>query len=121
MKTNLTSPCESTLAELVAGEDLRCGDYVATFTQMSELPSYLWDCGDFSLSPQELVRLKYTPCDAGLPLKVVAVCLPFVYAIRPDRSLMTLDLRRTQVVRLDTVCARKAWKALKGPRPVRLD
>jgi hypothetical protein len=120
MKTSLTSPCESTLAELVAGEDLQCGDYVATFTQTTELPSYLWDCGDYTLSPQELVRLKYMPCDAGQPLKIIAVCLPFVYAVKPDRSPVTLDLRRTQLVRLDTGCARKAWKALKGPKPVSL-
>ncbi|MDZ4686685.1 MAG: hypothetical protein SH850_16560 [Planctomycetaceae bacterium] len=118
MKTALASPCESTSAELIAGENLRCGDYVATFTQMTELPSYLWDGGDYTLSPHELVRLKYTPCDAGQPLKIIAVCLPFVYAVKPDRSPVTLDLRRTQLVRLDTQCARRTWKALKGPKPV---
>jgi hypothetical protein len=121
MKTDVLSPCESTLAELVAGEDLRCGDFVATLTQTSELPSYLWDGGDYTLSPQELVRLKYTPCDAGHPKKIIAICLPFVYVVQPDRSPMTLDLRRTQLVRLDSACARKVWKAMKSTRSVRQD
>lgn len=121
MKTDAATPYESTLAELVAGEDLGCGDFVATFTQTTEWPSFLWGGGDYSLSPHELVRLRYTPSDAGQPLKVIAICLPFVYAVKPDRTPVTVDLRRTQLVRLEPTCARKVWKALKALIVVGLD
>lgn len=99
---------------MVAGEDLRPGDYVALFTQVCELPSYFWDDADFSLSPHELVRLTHIPREAGVPLKIVDVSLPFVYVIKPNRTVKTLDLRRTQLVRLAPQCAKKVWKRMKS-------
>ncbi len=113
MKTASTSQLELTAAATVAGEDLACGDYVAQLHETVDLPSYLWDSCSASLSPHELVRLRLIPANAGLPLKVFAVCLPFVYVKTPARELATIDTRRTQLVRLDRKCAKAVWRRLR--------
>ena len=57
MKTSETQ-LEMTVAAMVAGEDVSCGDYVALLNTICEVPSYLWDGCDASLRPHELVRLR---------------------------------------------------------------
>lgn len=117
MKSQSIPVLQSTVAATVAGDDLRCGDYIAVLTQTCELPSFLWDNSDFRLSPHELVRLQVIPCDAGLPLKVFAICLPFVYVFPPGKKeVKTLDLRRMQLVRLNKTHAKTVWKQMQQPR-----
>lgn len=113
MKTATQAPNETTVAATIAGEDVACGDFVALHTSLFEVPSYLWDGCNASLPPHELVRLRMIPADAGQPLKVFAVCLPFVYARNTAGELKTLDLRREQIVRLDRGCAKAVWGELK--------
>jgi hypothetical protein len=114
MKTQTVSQLEPRAAATVAGEDLACGDYVALLNETVAFPSFLWDSCGVSLSPHELVRLKIIPADAGHPLKVIAICLPFVYAKTPSRETATIDTRRTQLVRLDRKCAKAIWKELRS-------
>lgn len=113
MTTPSSKQIEPTLAATVAPEDVACGDYVAPLSQTYEVPSYLWDGSSVSLAPHELVRLTMIPPAAGVPHKVVAVCLPFVYATAPRGETVTLDVRRTQLVRLDRRAAKIAWKRLR--------
>ena len=89
------SQLEPTAAATVAGEDLACGA---------------------SLSPHELVRLRIIPKTAGYPLRVIAICLPFVYAKTPSGKTVTIDARRTQLVRLHRTCAKAIWKELRSAR-----
>jgi len=118
MKTGATLQPASTAAATVAGEDLVCGDYVSLLNETVEFPSFMWDACGASLPPHELVRLKMIPGNAGQPLKVVAICLPFVYAKTPSREMTTIDTRRAQLVRLDRTCAKVIWKELRsGARP----
>lgn len=112
MKTKSKMRPAPTLAATVAGEDLACGDWVALLNQFVELPSYMW-CDSIALSPHEMVRLKYAPSEAGQPLRIVAICLPFVYAKSPGDMLITIDTRQAQLVRLDRKCARSVWKAMR--------
>ncbi len=114
MNTESTIKVETTTAATVAGEDLACGDYVSLLTETVELPSFLWNCSDLMLSPHELVRLKVIPSQAGQPLKVMAICLPFVYAKTSAGEMTTLDIRRAQLVRLDRRCAKSIWKQLQS-------
>jgi hypothetical protein len=114
MKTETHSQLEPTVAATIAGEDLACGDFVARLNETNELPSFLWDSCGASLSPYELVRLKIIPASAGDPLKVIAVCLPFVYAKAPRGETVTIDTRRTQLVRLHRKSAKVVWKALRS-------
>jgi hypothetical protein len=104
---------QPTLAETVQAEDLACGDYVALLSETVEFPSFFWDCCGAALSPHELVRLKIVPAGAGIPLKVLAICLPFVYAKTPSGTIQIIDLRKAQLIRLDRDCAKLVWKELK--------
>ncbi len=117
MKTQSVSQPQPRAAATVAGEDLACGDYIALLNETVDLPSFLWDACGASLSPRELVRLRVIPGNAGHPLRVIAICLPFVYAKTPSGETTTIDTRRTQLVRLDRKCAKVIWKELRsGPK-----
>ena len=83
---------QTSVVARVAGEDIRPGDFVTITQEIFEFPSFLWSCSGGLLSTDELVRLSYLPHDAGLPFKVKAVCLPFVYAKRPHGKLVTIDI-----------------------------
>ena len=114
MKTEALSQPELRTAATVAGEDLACGDYVARLSETVDFPSFLWDACGVSLSPHELVRLRVIPNTAGHPLRVIAVCLPFVYAKTPAGETETIDMRRTRLVRLHRKCAKAIWKELRS-------
>jgi hypothetical protein len=110
--TETRSKPTTTVAARIAGEDIAKGDYVTILSEIIELPSYLWDCSGISQPIDELVRLRYLPSAAGEPHRVVAVCLPFVYAKRPKGNLIALDTRQQQLVRLDRDTGRSLWKQL---------
>jgi hypothetical protein len=114
MKTQAASQLEPSAAMTIAGEDLACGDYVALLNETVDFPSFLWDACGASLSPHELVRLRVIPSNAGYPLRVIAICLPFVYVKTPGGETATIDTRRTQLVRLHRKCAKVIWKELRS-------
>jgi hypothetical protein len=116
MKTNTKLSPATTVAASVAGEDVHCGDYVALLSHIYELPTCLWSSGSDYLPADEIIRLKMIPEDAGVPLKVFAVCLPFVYALTSCGEMKTLDLRRQSIVRLDRSSAKQVWKQLRQRR-----
>lgn len=106
----------TTVAAQVAGEDIKLGDFVSVLNEVFELPSFLWSCSGAVLSADEPVRSRYMPCEAGQPCKVKAVCLPFVYARRVHGSMVTFDLRRHQLVRLDPKMSKSVWKLMRGKK-----
>lgn len=114
MKTKYVPQLEPSAAATVAGEDIALGDYVSLLSRTVEVPSYMWDSCAASLSPHEMVRLRLIPEEAGQPLKVIAICLPFVYAKTPQGAVVTLDTRQMQLVRLERRCARVVWKELQA-------
>jgi hypothetical protein len=104
----------ATLAKSLAPEEILPGDYVALLHVACELPSFLW-CAEASTLPlQEPVRIRFVPEGGGIPLKVRAVCLPFVLVKVPQGGRTTLDVRHNQFARLDRTYAVKAWKAHKA-------
>ncbi|XZE56080.1 hypothetical protein SH139x_002138 [Planctomycetaceae bacterium SH139] len=115
MKTTTESRSQTvtTVAARIAGEDIAKDDYVTILSEIIELPSYLWDGSGISQPIDELVRLRYLPRAAGEPHKVVAVCLPFVYAKRPKGNLIAFDTRQQQLVRLDRDIGRSLWKEMR--------
>lgn len=115
MKISTGFQLEPSVAATVAGEDLACGNYVALLNETVDFPSFLWDACGASLSPHELVRLKVIPSTAGHPMRVIAICLPFVYAETPSGEITTIDTRRAQLVKLHRKCAKVVWKELKEP------
>lgn len=104
------------LAAVVAGEDLRIGDDIAILTEIVEIPSCFWGCDSATLSPHELVRLRYTSREPGTPLRVVAICLPFVCTVTPKNQHRLIDLRVVQIARLTEDYARTVRKGPKEHR-----
>ncbi|MCA9150340.1 MAG: hypothetical protein KDA92_13610 [Planctomycetales bacterium] len=116
MKSTINRHASTTVAARIAGEDIKPGDFVAVLSEVIELPSFFWSCSSVTLPVDEPVRSRYLPRDAGQPFRVVAICLPFVYANRPRGSLATFDIRRHQLVRLDPQSGREVWKRLRKSR-----
>ena len=112
-RTETTS--RSTLAASLAPEDVQCGDNVAVLNEMSEFASFLWD-ETFSSSPEDVVRVWWRPQDAGMPLRVEAVCLPFVFVKAANGDARTLDIRQVQLVRLSPDYAQTVRRHMKSKR-----
>lgn len=113
MKTLEENETGPTLAQGVAGEDLKVGEFISLLWTTSQYLSYLWDQGTRLLSPDEVVRVRYIPSSTGHPHKVVGVCLPFVYVKSSNDQIEVIDLRLSQVVRLDQDCAKEVWRLSK--------
>jgi hypothetical protein len=108
-----TDTSESHVSRSLAAEDLRCGDFVAILHEITEWPSFFWCCADPQLlPPEELVRLVTRSSDAGTPLKVKAISLPFVFVRKPCGGHLTLDVRQHRLVRLSAEYARAVWKVM---------
>jgi hypothetical protein len=100
------------LAASVAPEDLGCGDFVAVLNEYFEFPSFLW--GDsLPAERDEMIRVRCCADDGGTPLKIKAVCLPFVLVKPPRGAPQTFDIRQVQLVRLNRRYAKTAWQALR--------
>ena len=107
---------QSNVAKPLAPEEIRPGEFVALLHEICELPSFLW-CNDSAVLPaNEPVRMRLVPEFGGMPLKVQAVCLPYVLVTLPRGSKQTLDVRRSQLARLSGPYGKAAWKAHKRSR-----
>ncbi|WP_153558073.1 hypothetical protein [Roseimaritima sediminicola] len=115
MATTTGTEFETRVAARVAGEDIRRGDFVTVLNEIVELPSFLWSCSGASFAPDEPVRMRLMPGEAGQPFKVIEVCLPFVYAERPKGGTEIFDTRQKQLVRLDGDSGRAVWQRLRKP------
>jgi len=95
----------------VAPEDLRVGQFVAVTAMFCQfLPA------DRDLRPSEVMdaaRVRAIPADAGQPLRVEGVCLPFVLVRCPDGAAWTLDTRRHQITRLPKRFGKDAFRRMK--------
>lgn len=112
MTPQLQEKHASLLAARVAPEDLRRGDFVAVLSEIIELPSFLWS-ETLPRGQDELVRLRRLPTDDRAPLKVEAICLPFIFVKLPCGTHETIDVRLASLARLEKDYARTVWKALR--------
>ena len=97
---------------LAAPEDLKCGECVAVLNEVAEYPSFFWP--DYAQSERdELVRVRGIPATSGMPLKIKAICLPFVFVKSPLGQCETIDIRRVQLARLNKRYAKTVWKNLR--------
>jgi hypothetical protein len=120
MKSRTAAP-ETSLAASVAAEDLCAGQDVAVLNETFEFPSFLWECDSSTTSRQDVVRIQCAARESGIPLRIRAVCLPFVFATDPSGARRAIDIRLAQLVRLDAEYARLVRKQLRrrGNRPDR--
>jgi hypothetical protein len=114
-----------TTARAIAPEDIKVGSYLAVLNIVGEyLPL---SCADAAWNRSvELVRVLWLPwgpgpIGSGEPLKVKAVCLPFVLVRTIKGELRTLDVRRYRFAQLNDGYGRKVFKKLKtksaAPKP----
>ena len=103
-------------SQILAPEDIAVGDYVALLQISYELPSFLWCDGAPAGTTESTVRISCIPHRSGVPLKVKAVCLPFLLVKSPGRKPRTIDVRKCRLARLDAGYAKTAWRALKLQR-----
>jgi len=103
----------ASLAATIAPEDMNCGDYIAMLNVVYQYPSFLWCCDSSSVEPDEPVQVQFRAPGAGTPLKIKAICLPFVCVKSPKGGTQTLDVRQYQFVRLAPEYAKAVWKDLK--------
>lgn len=103
---------EPTLARSLAPEDVRVGDYVAVMSEEFEYATFACVC-DYSLSNEPIIRLRFRPREPSEPLRVKAICLPFLLVKPLKRKPRTLDIRAVQLARLDKHYAKAARKALR--------
>jgi hypothetical protein len=122
---------QSSVVRPIAPEDIREGDYLAVLHVVHEqaplvVPAEGWSNASRSMEPMRVTML---PCGDNVPLKVEAVCLPFVLVKAPlspaarafgfaDMSapttlLRTLDVRRYRFARLPEEYGRRVYRMLK--------
>ena len=111
--TETSTDDETALAATIAPEDLRCGDYVSLLNEVFEFPSWLWNYDAQFGKGNEFVRVQLPSRDGGTPLKVKAICLPFVLLRTPKGKYRRVDLRGVQLVRLSREYAKRAWLAMR--------
>jgi hypothetical protein len=112
MKIRLQDKEGSSIAAMVAPEDLRRGDFVAVLSEIVELPSFLWT-ETIPSGRSELVRVRRLPTEDRAPLKVKAICLPFIFVKLPSGQFQTIDVRLANLVRLEKRYAKAVWKTLR--------
>lgn len=116
-KPRKNKPVKLTVSRPVVAEDLRVGDGVAVaHATLQVLAREDPPPGE----ENRLLKATYIPHDAGDPLRVQAVCLPFVLAINVAKQHVTLDVRRQHLVRLDPAYTRRAFKRLGDKHSLKL-
>ena len=113
MNSTISRNQRTSVARTVYPEDLKCGDYVAVLNVIEEFPSFLWSCDSAATEIDQLVRLRFRSTGEGLPLRIEAVCLPFVLVISPRSRSQTLDVRQVELVCVTKRYAKVVWKRLK--------
>ncbi|MBB6429038.1 hypothetical protein [Algisphaera agarilytica] len=109
-KAKQTKPLKLSAARTVAAEDLRVGDGVTVaYVTLQVLASEDPPPGE---THNRVLKADYIPHDAGDPLRIVGVCLPFVLAENAYKRHVTLDVRRQHLVKLDSAYTRRALKKL---------
>ena len=102
---------KTSLASLLAPEDIRRGHYVAVLNEIEQW----FPCCSVSGKP-EAFNVRTIPTDEIELLQVIEICLPFVTVRKADRSLVTLDVRRHELARLDDGYARRVIRRLRHPK-----
>ena len=105
-------PKKPETSRTIAPEDLAPGQFVAVSRVTYELISDEEVERPFShdLTPR---RIRLIPCDAGEPLKVISVSVPFVMVRSAKGAHDTLDLRRIELMQLGTTYGRASYERMR--------
>ncbi len=100
------------LARSIAPEDIKAGQYLAILAEVEETePLFLtgesWRSADLPIRYESF-------CHYVEPLKVLAVCVPFVFIRYVTGDVRTLDCRQTRFAHLPEEYAEFVWKRHKA-------
>ena len=102
------------LSRVLAPEDIRAGQYISVLHVIYEfLPSGCFD--DAAWRPLEPLRVRCLP-EAVTPMRVVAVCLPYVLVRSARGRHGTIDVRRFVLSRVPKRYGRQVFKRLRADR-----
>ena len=104
---------ESDMTRHVSPEDLRVDDYVTISRQTHEL-LFGSVCEEGWRRPR-IERVTVRCDEAGYPLRIVRLCLPFVLVTDPSGSHRVLDVRCHELAKLSPRFGKKAFKCLASP------
>jgi len=91
---------QHTVTRRIAAEDLTVGSFVTVVQQVTEVISFYW-CGETpAVAREQPVQYQHTPSNAGVPYKVLSICLPFVFAEDLNGDSITFDVRRCELAEL---------------------
>ena len=91
-------------------EDIQIGDFIAVTHTRYELLPGPFDPAPVGRESVEPLRVTMIPPNAGEPLKVVAISLPFVMAESHDDRRFAIDTRQHVLTRVSTEYAMSAKK-----------
>lgn len=107
------------IARPIAPEDLRQGMYLAVLSITHELLPLLCDSA-WLFERAEPCRIAFWPDEEEAePVKVVALCLPFVLVKDAQRRVRTLDVRRHRLAALSEEFGRRFFKRARAAREAR--
>ena len=110
MKTN------STTTKILAPEDIHDGQFVSLLDEIGEHISCFFP-SDATLDGPAPRRVRWLPDEGELPMRVIAVCLPFVLVERADGQNRVLDVRHHRLTLITDRFGRKAFKRFRPKRP----
>lgn len=103
---------QTLITRQIAPDDIKVGDYVAITHQQIQCIDYYASEYKHEMTLARL-QLIYNDDDAGIPLLVMRLCLPFVLVRKPDKKYQMVDIRRFRLVKLDDQYALDAIRFLK--------
>ena len=95
---------EITAIKRLAPEDIAPGLFIAVTAIVHEVVPP-WLIGAVPGDPAPVFRIPCIGCADGDPLRVLAVCIPFVMAEDAKGNVQTLDTRQHTLARLDEMYA----------------
>ncbi len=99
-------------ARLIGPEDVRPGLYVTVAETTWQVLCVPEEAGIGAPEPR-IARVSGWDADAGRPLRVVSVSLPYVLVIDRDGDYEAVDLRRSRLARLGKAYGNAAFAALR--------
>lgn len=96
------------LCRRLAPEDVLPGIFITIALERRECVN-IWQLEWHAGSSPPFLRWSEIPREAGRPLRVVGVCLPFVLVQKPSGRTKTLDLRRVELFALTDRFGREAF------------
>jgi len=95
------------VARQVRPDDIRVGDYVAVLCETYEWPVFF--CGtDFGPTSQRATMIPNATED---PVRIEAVCVPFVFVVDPGGERRVIDMRRVRLARVAKRFGRAVFEA----------